>query len=177
MSVQDIVYESIYDVAHFILDEDEKPALVIQAFGEGNPVPPYLSIQLPSMREVGSPEFMEIGSSTATEQTVRNDYEGYTNLYEMGNNDMIRTLLSRINDPDVLDLLDSLGLSIFVDGEIVDTPRLVGSVYDKQLVCRIGLAFSVEHQIAAQTSTKMNITGQVSNQFADYDINLNDTKE
>jgi ribosomal protein L10 len=129
------------------------------------------------MREVGSPDYYEIGTPTATKQVVRNSYEGSSNFYEVGNNDMIRRFLSRINDPDVLAFMGEQGLTIYVDGDIVDTPKLVGSVYEKQQTCRVGIGFSTTHEIDAVTALQALVTGGVSNLNNNYTINVSDKKE
>lgn len=166
------VFQGVLKVAHSILDEAGKPPVVIvQAFGKANPTPPYLAIQWPSLRQQGSPSKLSMSGDTALVQKSVSEFVGSLTMYEVGEEDYIRQIISAIEDRDCVALSDTFNLTLVSDGEIVDSPRLKGADYEHERICSFGVYVGVEHEAATQTILETVVEGVVEAK-TDYDINF-----
>jgi len=140
-----MIFEALEKVSHYILDAEFQiiPAIV-RSHSKMNLKSPYLSIQTPNRTQIGLPTNLPLTSSEDTVQTVVNDFECSVIFREVGDEDYLGVLSTRLYDSDVVDTMEEYGLSVYEVEEIVDIPTLSDADFIQERVCNItfGIAFS-----------------------------------
>lgn len=146
--------------------DDGSPTDIILGFANAKAKMPYLAISRPNYRQVGSTAAQSVAEHGVAPFTYTKDYvatyQATMVLTEVGGNgNMISTVISRLGDQSIRDLMHTLNLSILSIGTPTSLPQIQGSGYIDEFFTDLTVAFAVTHtndtEIIAAVETVPNL--------------------
>lgn len=164
LDISTVIFSALRTLCNTILIQGEEgsPTDVILGFANAKAKLPYLCISRPSYRQIGSTAGCAVVEHGVAPFTYTKDriatYQATMVMTEVGGNgNMISTVISRLGDPVIRDLMSTLKLSILSIGTPTSLPQVQGSGFIDEFFTDLTVAFAVTHTNTTEIITAVEI--------------------